>query len=141
MLYEYYVAMFIFFGTNSIGCDELETFFRLVVLVVLVVVVVFLFFVEKPWKYLGSLLVIVPHLTPLTTNHPHSTTNIDNLDKRQQAVEELQKLFGQMSHSLREWVDTEAFTRCLQLDGGIQQDVHEFYKLIIDFLEVGEGRE
>ena len=48
----------------------------------------------------------------------------------------LQKLFGEMAHSMKEWVDTEALAQCLQLDGGIQQDVHEFYKLIIDFLEV-----
>ena len=44
-----------------------------------------------------------------------------------------------MSHSLKEWVDTNDFAVCLQLDPGIQQDVHEFYKLIIDFLEVGGG--
>ena len=52
------------------------------------------------------------------------------------AFVQLQAVFCALTVSLRSFVDTTDFCSALSLDHAVQQDVSEFYKLVISFAEV-----
>ncbi|CAG7869660.1 hypothetical protein BRARA_F01591 [Brassica rapa] len=50
-------------------------------------------------------------------------------------LDQIARLFAQLYASKKSFVDSDAFVKTLELDNGIQQDIHEFSTLLLSLLE------